>query len=322
MTRPTVKRGRISGSRNRWAIIGASIGLVGLIGVVTVGSLVTSKAAGASARAVRIADAYDHAAGAIAAEESLERKYRLEPGPVPKAAHAAAEASLQQAMRQVAVLGDSADRNLARVVLREHEAYVAASARLFLSVDRHDPVAVTNSIDTRSVDPVFHVMEQQVYGAAAHHELTALNAAASVRNIGRFVLTVDLITLLAGIGLVVGAAVVVTSYQRALQSESEHNRHQALHDPLTDLPNRTLFQDRTGVALRAAARSGATVAGCSWISTGLKKSTTPSATTTVMSSFSRWPIGSGNPCVMPTPWPASVATSSRFFSPFPDGERH
>ena len=186
VTRPTVKRGRISGSRNRWAIIGASIGLVGLIGVVTVGSLVTSKAAGASARAVRIADAYDHAAGAIAAEESLERKYRLEPGPVPKAAHAAAEASLQQAMRQVAVLGDSADRNLARVVLREHEAYVAASARLFLSVDRHDPVAVTNSIDTRSVDPVFHVMEQQVYGAAAHHELTALNAAASVRNIGRF----------------------------------------------------------------------------------------------------------------------------------------
>jgi len=260
VTRPTVKRGRISGSGNRWAIIGASIGLVALIGVVTVGSLVTSNAAGTSSRAVLTAHAYNDAATAIAAEESLERKYRLQPGPVPKAAHAAAEVSLQQSMRQVAVLGDSADQILARVVLREHKAYVAASAQLFLSVDRHDPAAVTNSIDARTVDPVFRVMEDQVYDAAAKQELTALNTAVSVRTIGHFVLVVDLVTLLAGIGLVVGGAVVVTRYQRALYSESEHNRYQALHDPLTDLPNRTLFQDRTSVALRTAARSGATVA--------------------------------------------------------------
>jgi diguanylate cyclase len=239
---------------------GASIGLVALIVVVTVGSLVTSNAAAASALAVRTAAAYGHAATAIAAEESLERKYRLQPGPVPRAGHTAAEASLEQAMRQVAVLGGSADRTLAKAVLREHEDYVADSGRLFQSVDRHDPVAVTNAIDTRTVDPVFGVMEGQVYAAAARHQSRALSAAASVRGIGRFVLLVDLATLLAAISLVVGGAVVVTRYQRDLHSESEHNRYQALHDPLTDLPNRTLFQDRTGVALRTAARSGATVA--------------------------------------------------------------
>jgi diguanylate cyclase len=255
-----VKRGPISSSWNRSAMTGASVGLVALIVVVTVGSLVTSSAARTSAVAVRTADAYEHAAIAIAAEESLERKYRLQPGPVPRAGHIAAEASLEEAMRQVALLGGSVDRNLAKAVLREHSAYVAASARLFQSVDRHDPEAVTNAIDTRTVDPVFGVMEDQVYGAAALHESGALSETASVRGIGRFVLLVDLITLLAAIGLVAGGAVVVTRYQRDLHSESEQNRYQALHDPLTDLPNRTLFQDRAGVALRSAARSGATVA--------------------------------------------------------------
>src|SRR5580692_13019366 len=170
------------------------IGLVVLIIVVTVGSLVTSNAAASSTLAVRLGIAYGHAAGAIAAEESLERKYRLQPGPVPRAAHTAAEASLDQAMRQVAVLGNGADRHLATIVLREHRAYVAASAQLFLSVDRHDPVAVTNSIDARTVDPVFGVMEGQVYAAAALHESRALSSAASVREIGRFALLVDLAT--------------------------------------------------------------------------------------------------------------------------------
>jgi diguanylate cyclase (GGDEF)-like protein len=37
-------------------------------------------------------------------------------------------------------------------------------------------------------------------------------------------------------------------------------RHHALHDPLTGLPNRTLFADRLGVALHGCARSGSTVA--------------------------------------------------------------
>ena len=260
MTRFTLKRGPISSSWNRWAMTGTGVGLVVLIIVVAVGSLVTSNAAGASALAVRTAIAYSHAASAIAAEESLERKYRLQPGPAPKAAHAAAEASLKQAMLQVAVLGDAHDRSLAKVVLREHSAYVAASARLFLSVDRHNPAAVTNAIDARTIDPVFGVMQGQVYAAAALDESEALSATASVGEISRFVLLVDLATLLAAIGLVVGGAVVVTRYQRDLHFESEHNRYQAMHDPLTDLPNRTLFQDRAGVALRAAARASATVA--------------------------------------------------------------
>ncbi len=45
-----------------------------------------------------------------------------------------------------------------------------------------------------------------------------------------------------------------------LEEQIEHNKHLALHDPLTGLPNRRLFQDRLGNTLERARRSGSQAA--------------------------------------------------------------
>ena len=47
---------------------------------------------------------------------------------------------------------------------------------------------------------------------------------------------------------------IVAGASRALRQQAEVNEHQALHDALTDLPNRTLFHDRVGQALAIARR--------------------------------------------------------------------
>jgi diguanylate cyclase (GGDEF)-like protein len=61
--------------------------------------------------------------------------------------------------------------------------------------------------------------------------------------------------LLAGLGLLYATLFrIVAGASKRLRHQAEENRRQALHDGLTDLPNRTLFHDRVRQALLAARR--------------------------------------------------------------------
>jgi len=234
--------------------------LVVLLVVTIVGSYATDRSAARTRRAVVLDTAYQKAATGVAAEESLERKYRLEPGAVPLAGHDAAGGDVQSALENVRRLGTSTDRLLATRVLREHAGYVHAATLLFRAVDRHETIAVIAMIDNQTVDPIFSKMQAEIYAAAARHQSQALVQIAALSRTTDLVLVLDLANLAAGVMLITFSGAALTRSRRRLQTQSDLNHHQALHDSLTGLPNRTLFQDRTAQALKAAQRSGEQVA--------------------------------------------------------------
>jgi diguanylate cyclase (GGDEF)-like protein/PAS domain S-box-containing protein len=222
-------------------------------------SRVTAHAARNAATASRLSDAYARAASAVAAEESLERKYRLEPGPEVRASYNAAEASFVAALSDVKAGGGADERVLVAKVMAQQTAYLAAINRMFAQVDLGDTAAVLK-IDSGEVDPTFGVIEREIATESAVQHAVALDQLANLQDLET--LTSRLTPAVFGLGLLLAGllAGLARGYRRLLQAERAVAVESSLRDPLTGLANRAVLTDCLEAALDAATRSGATTA--------------------------------------------------------------
>ena len=206
-----------------------------------------------------LSDSYAAAATAVAAEESLERKYRLEPGPEVRRRFDKASEDMRAAMGLVRRNGTAQDRRIADQVALAYGPYRQAIDRMFDAADRADTPLVLQ-IDNDEVDPRFEAIEVLVNKTADSHHAAALADLAELRRREAFNSRATPAAFVIGFILVVLFSSVLRRTRAQLDKQRTKAVHDALHDALTGLPNRTLLADRFEQALRAGTRTSSTTA--------------------------------------------------------------
>ena len=137
--------------------------------------------AGRAQRATRLSELYGDARFWVGQEESLERKYRLEPGLAVRRLHIRAEQSLIGDLSAIRALDRStATRQLVTHLVAEQGMYASASERMLEAVDqRNTPLVVR--YDHKIVDPIFGAIETAVYARRDASARQAVRESARLR---------------------------------------------------------------------------------------------------------------------------------------------
>jgi PAS domain-containing protein len=213
---------------SHWVSFGIASVLIALSIFAVWGTVSTYRAGSAAKHYSQLSEAFEQARFAVAAEESLNRKYRLQPSVEVLGRHHDAAASLSAALERARALGDPADRALISDVLAIHKEYLFAIDQMFAAVDARDTTRA-NEIDHTEVDPRFDSMEAQVFAASKSHHAAAVQQLDKLADEQTSVLTATIFAFAIGMGLVVFFEFIVRAQQRRTVEATAHVRRSEDH---------------------------------------------------------------------------------------------
>ena len=210
---------RVSSDRRgrgaRVASICLAIVLITLSATALLGALFSYQAGTATVRTTQLSDAFDDARYSVGAEESLERKYRLEPSPEVRAKHQMAARALIASLERARLIGTRADVDLIDEVLIVHKQYLQSIEHMFAAIDVGD-AAEASKIDVAEVDSTFDAIETNIFAATASHRASAVVHMANLANVQKTVLVATPIVFFLGIGLLFFFWRILGSFQRSV----------------------------------------------------------------------------------------------------------
>ncbi|MEU7901407.1 EAL domain-containing protein [Actinoplanes sp. NPDC049118] len=228
--------------------------LLALAAYVIQGTVHTTRATEQQSHALVVDSLFAEARIAIAMQEVNLRHYQVEPSVAVKQRFDQVVRTANDTLAQIAAGDDGQARQDALRLHAEQLAYQALAERLILLIADSDPAHI--QLDRLEVTPAFYTLQDDVdMVARAYHDAAQREVAALRRTQVRLLVGT---CLGFGLGLFLVGMILrlVLGYQRRLVEQAATSRHLALHDPLTGLPNRTLFTQRMQEALDDAESAG------------------------------------------------------------------
>jgi diguanylate cyclase (GGDEF)-like protein len=243
--------------RIRWLVPVAAAGLAVVLVGLTGGAVWAAAAVDRSAREVQgisaQRDAWAEVRYQVNQEHSLAHAYLATANPKLRPALDEASQTLEAALGQLAGHGGPDDAAQAGQIQARHEPSLRLLRQMLDAVDAED-MKTANEIHVRRVHPAYIDMGKITVALAAREQALATEALTGLRRRQHALVPAAVVAGGAGIAALAVFLLVLVSYQRRLVRQAAASSHQALHDGLTGLPNRELFADRVGQALRTADR--------------------------------------------------------------------
>jgi diguanylate cyclase (GGDEF)-like protein/putative nucleotidyltransferase with HDIG domain len=210
--------------------------------------------------ATRLATVYQDARFWVGQNESLERKYRVEPSPAVLVAFKEAGVKLVADLRELAAVdGSPPVKAMVVHLLQVHQGYEQATRRMFAAVFSGN-IQLIRYLDITVTDPIFTVMQTDVYGGASAASRNALRQSATLRKNESEAFDAGVLAVVVAIGLVGIQGLVVRRYRRAgmrmRAAELKRLSLQAITDPLTALGNHRAFHQDLTNEIQRTARAG------------------------------------------------------------------